>query len=416
MASIATPSIKDCPKIRKGMPSEPMVPLSEIDLRIKKLQNKLQANNIDGMLIIQRVDLYYFSGTAQNGALYVPADGDPLLFIKKYMPRAKKESSIKEMFEMRSAREIPSVIKDFFGHLPETLGLEFDVLPVKDFNFYKTVFHAKEYIDGSQLIMETRMIKSPWELAQLEKTAEISAKTFDYMRTIIEPGLTEMEFAGIAETYARKLGHGAYLNARNYQARAYAWHILSGESGGMVGLLDAPASGPGTSAAFPSGAGSKQLKACEPIMVDFGTVLNGYHTDETRMFAIDGMPDKAMRACEAAIEIHNKVLEAVKPGVSVSELFDISVSKARALGYAEQYLGPEAYRVTFIGHGIGLELTEHPIIAKGRNDLLEQGMVFSLEPKMVFENEFSAGIESVFTVTETGHRLISQVPVGIFIS
>jgi Xaa-Pro dipeptidase len=397
------------------MPREPMVPSSEIDLRIKKLQSKLQTCNIDGMLVIQRADLFYFSGTAQNGALYIPADGAPLLFIKKYMPRAKKESSIKNMFEMRTPREIPAVIMDFFGRLPETLGLEFDVLPVKDFNFYKTVFNAKEYVDGSHLIMETRMIKSQWEIEQLEKTAEISAKTFDYMRTIIEPGLTEMEFAGMAETYARKLGHGAYLNARNYQARAYAWHILSGESGGMVGHLDAPASGAGTSAAFPSGAGSKPLRLGEPIMVDFGTVLNGYHTDETRMFAIGSMPDKAMKACEAAIEIHDKVLDAAKPGVSVSELFEISVSRARALGYADQYLGPEKYRVTFIGHGIGLELTEHPIIAKGRDDLLAPGMVFSLEPKMVFENEFSAGIESVFTVTETGHRLISKVPVDIFI-
>jgi Xaa-Pro dipeptidase len=392
-----------------------MVPSSEIDLRINKLQTKLQANGIDGMLIIQRADLYYFSGTAQNGVLYVPADGPPLLFIKKYMPRARQESSIKEMFDMRSAREMPSVIRDFFGRLPETLGLEFDVLPVKDFNFYKTFFYAKEYVDGSRLIMETRMIKSPWEIEQLEKTADISAKTFDYMRTIIEPGLTEIEFAGIAETYARRLGHGAYLNARNYQARAYPWHILSGESGGMVGHLDAPASGAGTSAAFPSGAGSKPLSTGEPIMVDFGTVLNGYHTDETRMFAIGNMPDRAMRASEAAMDIHNRVIEAAKPGVRVSELFDISVARAHALGYAEQYLGPEGYKVIFIGHGIGLELTEHPIIAKGREDVLEPGMVFSLEPKMVFENEFSAGIESVFTVTETGSRLISKVPVEIFI-
>jgi Xaa-Pro dipeptidase len=392
-----------------------MVPSDEIANRIKELQDKLQGNNLDGILIIQRADLFYFSGTAQNGILYVPAEGAPILFIKKYMPRAQKESSIKNIVEMKSAREIPPMIIDIFGHLPETLAFEFDVMPVADFNFYKTVFHAKKYLDGSPLLLETRMIKSRWEIEQLEKTAEISCKIFEYMRSIIRPGLTEMEFAGIAETFARKLGHGSYLNARNYQARAYPWHILSGKSGGMVGFLDAPASGAGTSAAFPSGAGSKLLAADEPIMVDLGTVLNGYHTDETRMFAISGMPDRAMKACQAAIEIHNKVLERVKPGVSVLELFEFSVSKAKSLGYAEQYLGPQGYKVTFIGHGIGLELTEPPIIARGRHNLLEEGMVFSLEPKMVFENEFSAGIESVFLVTKTGHRLISKVPVDIFI-
>jgi Xaa-Pro dipeptidase len=392
-----------------------LVPPGEIENRIKRLQDKLQDNKLDGLLIIQRVDLYYFSGTAQNGLLYVPAEGAPLLFIKKFMPRAQKESSIKEIVEIKSMREIPNLIMDFHGRLPGSLGLEFDVLPVNDFNFYQTVFKAKRYLDGSPFILDTRMIKSPWEINQMEKTAEVSGKTFEYMRSIIRPGLTEMEFAGISETFARKLGHGAYLNARNYQARAYPWHILSGKNGAMVGLLDAPASGAGTSAAFPCGAGGKLLSAHEPIMIDLGTVLNGYHTDETRMFSIGAMPDKAMKACRASIDIHDRVLDKVKPGVTVSELFNVSMAEATALGYADQYLGPEGYKVTFIGHGIGLELTEHPVIARDRDYMLEPGMVFSLEPKMVFENEFSAGIESVFLVTETGHRLLSKVPVDIFI-
>jgi Xaa-Pro dipeptidase len=391
------------------------VPSVEIDSRIKRLQKKMQDAGLDGVLIVQRVDLFYFSGTAQNGFLYVPADGEPLLFIKKYLPRALKESSIKEIVDLKSLRDIPDLILDFYGRLPRSLGLEFDVLPVNDFNFYKTVLKAERYLDGSPFILETRMIKSAWEIEQMEKTAEISGKTFDYMRSTIRPGLTEMEFAGMAEVYARRLGHGSYLNARNYQARAYPWHILSGKNGGMVGFLDAPASGAGTSAAFPSGAGRKPLNSGEPIMVDLGTVLNGYHTDETRMFAIGGMPDRAMEACRASIEIHNKVLDHVRPGATVSELFNISVSEAKRLGYARQYLGPDGYKVTFIGHGIGLELTEHPVIARDRDYILEPGMVFSLEPKMVFENEFSAGIESVFLVTETGHRLISRVPVDIFI-
>ena len=150
-------------------------------------------------------------------------------------------------------------------------------------------------------------------------------------------------------------------------------------------------------------------------MIDLGTVLNGYHMDETRMFSIGSMPEKALKACEASIEIHNEVLANVKPGITVSELYHIAVSKADSLGYSSQFLGPEGYKVVFVGHGIGLELVENPIIAKDKESRLEPGMTFSLEPKMVFENEFSAGIESVFLVTETGCRLISKVPVEIFI-
>jgi Xaa-Pro aminopeptidase len=391
------------------------VPSGEIDRRIKKIRKELQDNGIDGLLIVQRVDLFYFSGTAQTGFLYIPAEGQPVLFIKRYLPRAREESSIKNIIEVKSIKEVPGFISDFYGKLPVTIGLEFDVLPVRDFNFYKRLFAEEKFVDGSLLIHKVRMIKSDWEIEQIEKTAELSQKTFEYIKSAIRPGLTEMEFSGMYETFARKLGHGAKLRVRDYQTEGYPWHILSGTNGGLLGLLDSPASGEGTSAAFPCGGGNKLLAADEPIMIDLGSVLNGYHMDETRMFAIESMPGRAMDACRAAIEIHNAVLEIVKPDISLDELFLHSVETAKSLGYSEPYLGPPGHEVSFVGHGIGLELIEFPIIAGGKKERLEPGMTFALEPKMVFENEFSAGIESVFLVTETGARLISKMPLEIFI-
>lgn len=397
------------------MKQEFRIPADEIDKRIAEIRKQLQKNQIDGLCIVQRVDLLYFSGTAQNGFLYIPAEGEPLLLIKRYMPRARGESSIKQIIEIKSVKELPQRIADFYGNLPHTLGFELDVVPVNDFNFYCRLFPGQECVDASHLIHKVRMIKSDWDIEQMEKAAELSCRTFEYISENIRAGYTEMEFAGMFETFARKLGHGAKLRARNYQTEAYPWHILSGESGGMVGVLDSPFSGEGTSLAFPSGAGSRKLAPNEPILIDLGTVLNGYHSDETRMFAIDSMPKKAFDACQASIEIHNEVLDRVKPGISLEELFHISVVKARSLGYEESYLGPPGYKVTFIGHGIGLELVEEPIIAAKKKDLLQPGMTFALEPKLTFENEFAAGIESVFLVTETGHRLLSKAPVKVFV-
>ena len=345
----------------------------------------------------------------------MPAEGEPLLCIKKYMPRAQKESPLQNIVEIGSINDVPGLLSDSFGKRPRTLGFELDVLPVRDFNFFRGRLGVKDYMDGSPLIQKVRMIKSPWEIEQMDSTAQLSQKTFEYIRTTIRPGFTEMEFAGMFETFARKLGHGAKMRVRDYQTEGYPWHILSGKSGGMVGLLDSPASGEGTSVAFPCGAGNKPLAAQEPIMIDFTSVLNGYHLDETRMFAIDAMPDRAMRASQATIHLHNAVLERVKPGITVGELFEISASEAKSLGYEEQYLGPPGYKVTFIGHGLGLELIEPPVIAKGKEDPLLPGMTFALEPKMVFQKEFAAGIESVLLVTASGCRLVSKVPVKIFI-
>jgi Xaa-Pro aminopeptidase len=397
------------------MSEEFRFPANEIDFRKNRIQKELRDSGIDGLFIVQRADLLYFSGTAQSAFLYMPSSGEPLLCVKRYMPRAQEESPIKNIVKIESIRDIPSLISDYFGKLPPVLAFEFDVLPVQDFNFYRSLFPVREHVDGSLLIHKVRMIKSSWEIRQIEKTAELSQKTFEYMKSVIRPGLTEMEFASMYEAFARGLGHGGMLRVRDFLTEGYSWHVLSGKSGGMVGLLDSPVSGEGTSVAFPCGAGKKPLKPNEPIMVDFSSVLNGYHMDETRMFSIGAMSYKATEACKAEIEIHNTVLEKVKPGVATGELYEVSRAKAKSLGYEEQFLGPPEYKVTFIGHAVGLELVEAPIIAKGRKDPLLPGMAIALEPKMIFQNEFSAGIESVFLVTEKGYRMISKTPVEIFV-
>jgi Xaa-Pro aminopeptidase len=273
-----------------------------------------------------------------------------------------------------------------------------------------------ECVDGSSAILEVRRIKSDWELARMEETARLTEETFRYGKSVLRPGLEEMAFATLLEGFARVRGRErGSVRVRDYQTEGYAWHVLSGRSGGMVGLLDSPASGEGTSAAFPCGAGRKPIEAHEPVMVDFSFLLRGYHMDETRMFSIGEMEDRVREACEAAIAIHDAVLSRVKPGMTVDALYQHSVEQAEERGYGDQYLGPPGNKVSFIGHGIGLELIEGPIIAKGKEDQLQPGMTFALEPKIVFQDEFIAGVESVFVVTEDGYRFLSRVPVEILV-
>ncbi|RLC04845.1 MAG: aminopeptidase P family protein [Deltaproteobacteria bacterium] len=396
-------------------PNVTPIPIAEINHRWSHLQKVFQKKGIDGALIVQRVDLLYFSGTAQDGALYVPCDGEPVLFIKRYFPRARKESPLNQIVPIDSFRDIPGCLMDHYSALPRTLGLEFDVMPVAEFQLFQKGFPSQKFVNASTSILDVRKTKSPWDIQQMERTAEMSSLTFDYMRRVLTPGLSEMEFAGLFENFARNRGHAGKLRVRNYRTEGYSWHVLSGRSGGMTGVLDSPASGEGSSYAFPCGAGNKKISAEEPIMVDFASVLNGFHMDETRMFAIGRMPTKALGAAQAAIAIHQELLNTIKPGMCAHDIFSRALDIAGSLGYKESYLGIPGHQVSFIGHGIGYELIEPPIIAQAKEDLLLPGMIFALEPKFVFADEFSAGIESVFLVTDTGARLISKTPVEIFI-
>ncbi len=391
------------------------IPAKEISRRITRLQELMLPRDIDGALLIQRIDLLYFSGTAQSGYLYIPASGEASLFVKRHLPRAIEESPLANILPIDALAALPGLLKTHYGSLPGPIGLEFDVLPVKTYRYLEPLFPGQDFTDVSSLIHRTRMIKSPWEIKQLELTAALSGRIFGYIESAIRPGLTEIEFSGMIEAFARKSGHGGGLRCRDFLTDLYSWHILSGVSGGRLGHLDSPASGTGTSVAFPCGAGYKKLAANEPVMIDFGTVLNGYHLDETRMFAIGSLPEEALEACKASIDIQRAVLAAVQPGVSMDALFSLAVQTAEALGYGEQFLGPPGHKTSFIGHGVGLELVEPPFIARGKKEKLEPGMVLAIEPKMVFEDHFCAGIESVITVTDTGFRMLSQVPEKIFI-
>ena len=392
------------------------IPAVEIERRLRSLQNSMQQTEIEAILIVQRVDLLYFAGTAQNGFLYIPAHGDPLLLIKRYAVRAREESSIHHIIEITSPKEVPERIVDVYGRLPDTLAFELDVLPVTHFDFYRQLFPIKVHMDGSPLIHKVRSVKSPWEIEQMDNTARLSARTFEYIQSHLKEGYTEMEFAGMFEAFARKIGHGGKLRGRDYQSELYPWHVLSGPNGGKIGLLDSPFSGEGTSVAFPVGAGFRKMMSNEPILIDLGFVYNGYHMDETRMFAMGSMPQKPMDASMAAMEILDSILETARPGIPINTLFEISVAKAKALGYAETYLGPPGYKVSFVGHGIGLDMVEQPIISPKNKTLLQPGMTLAIEPKINFINEFGVGIESVFTITETGCRVITRVPKKVFIT
>lgn len=391
------------------------IPITEINRRLSRLQKTLQQKGMDGVLIVQRVDLLYFSGTAQDGTLYVPSHGEPILFIKRYFPRARKESPLNQIVPVNAFRDIPGRLISHYGTLPHSLGLELDVMPFAEVQFFQKNFPCRKFVDASSSILEVRKTKSSWDIQQMERTAEMSSLTFDYMRRVLTPGLSEMAFAGLFENFARNHGHAGKLRVRNYRTEGYSWHVLSGRSGGMTGVLDSPASGEGSSYAFPCGAGHKKISAEEPVMVDFASVLNGFHMDETRMFAIGRMPDNALGAARAAIAIHQELLDTIKPGMCAHDLFSRAQHIAKSLGYGKNYLGIPGHQVSFIGHGIGYELIEPPIIAHAKEDLLLPGMTIALEPKFVFEDAFSAGIESVFLITDTGARLITKTPVEVFI-
>lgn len=385
----------------------------EIENRITRVRAGMEQEGVEALLVIQKMDFFYLTGTTRDGLLFLPSEGNPLLLIRREFERARIESPLGNVVPFKSNRDLPSLIRNHFGRLPKTIGLELDVLPVRDYFRYQELFQEIQFKDASSIFWESRKIKSSFEIELMKVAGEIGRKTYQEGKRILREGMTEIQFGGLLEAVAKTYGHEGLLRVRSLNYEAYTWHVLSGPNGGMVSQSDSPMGGLGLSPAFPVGGSLKPLKAHEPVLVDFGTCYHGYQTDETRMFSIGKMEQKFVDAYHACREIHDAVLEKTRPGADCEALFLATLRMAEKLGYRDSYLGPPGLQTRFIGHGIGLELNELPFLAQGQSYPLQEGMTFALEPKIVFPGGGSVGLENTVVVTQEGYEILTPAEMEI---
>ncbi len=377
-------------------------PESELKSRIANLQQRLGQNNVDGVLILQKTDLFYYSGTAQQGWLYIPESGDPLLMIFKDYQRAKEESGIDRVVSLVSPKEIPETILKFGYEMPKTLGLEMDVLCANQYILFQQIFSSAVIIDISLQIRMQRAVKSEYEIGLMQKAAKMADKVAAKVPDIIEQGMSEIEFAGLLEAYARSLGHQGLIRMRMWDNDLFYGHIMAGPGAAVPSCFASPTGGMGVNPSIAQGPGFNLIKKNEPILVDYVFALNGYLSDHTRIYCIGNLPDDLLRAHDVMLEIQEKVKQSAIPGSICGQLYDMMMSQAYDYGYKDYFMGAGDRKIRFTGHGLGLELDEFPFIAKGQTLALEKGMMIALEPKVVFPEKGVVGIENTLLVTDNG--------------
>lgn len=375
-------------------------PRDELEQRIFCLQNLLQQQKIDGALIVQSADLFYFTGTIQRSHLFIPIEGKPLLMVKKSFVRARQESALENVISLTDPKELPATLASYgYGSL-SCLGFELDVLPVNDYLRYQKMFQAVRFVDISPFIRKIRAVKSSYELELIKNAARLNQAFFSQVSKLLLEGMTELELTSQLEAFYRRHGHQGCIRMRGFNMELFYGHLLAGESSSVPSFLGSPTGGSGLNPSFPQGAGFRVICRNEPVLVDYAGVLDGYMVDQTRIFCLGQLSDKLVKAHQVALEIQGRLKEKGKPGITGSELYDLAVQVAEKNSLGEYFMGyPEP--VLFVGHGVGIELDELPVIARGSRAPLEEGMVLALEPKFVFP-EGAVGIENTFVVTPQG--------------
>jgi Xaa-Pro aminopeptidase len=378
------------------------VPREEIRQRISRFQTELAANDLEGAFILQNADRFYFTGTIQSAVLFVPSSGDAILMVQKNLRRAQLESSIDNLIRVKNNNHIPQVLNDFGVNQLATAGLEMDVLPANLYIGFQKIFSKCRWVDVSGIIRKLRMIKSAYEIEQIKKAAAILHTGYTEIKKIIRAGVTELEIDGHLAMIARREGHMGMMRMRAWNQEMTHAHVLAGDSGSVITFLDSPHGGTGNTPAMAQGAGFRRIKANEPIGIDYGVAVNGYIGDQFRTYVIGELSDTFKKAHACSREIHLLLAQEAKPGVSCAQLYDRAVQKATKDGYGDFFMGYGEGQVPFIGHGIGLEIDEYPIISPRFDGILEEGMVFALEPMFVLPQQGIVGLEDDYLVTSGG--------------
>ncbi|UCG70367.1 MAG: aminopeptidase P family protein [Thermoplasmata archaeon] len=372
------------------------IPKSELAARISRLQGEIAKEDIDAVLILQQADKFYFSGTVQDGVIFIPVDGEPLFIVRKSLIRAQEESELENIVPFSNYSQIPDTLKEHGFVDFKCLGLELDVMPVKIFSKLQSIFSNAKISDASPYIKKIRMVKSNYELEVMKKAGEILARAMEAVPNLLSEGMTEIELAAETELILRKNGHQGIIRMRKWNQECFYGLVLSGESGAISNYMDAPLGGIGPCPAAPRGASPKKIKKNEPIIIDMVSAYNGYIVDCTRTFYLGKLEDKLTKALDLSLGIQEAVVDRFKSGTNLKELYEIAVFMAKEAGFGEFFMGFGKSKVKFLGHGVGLELDELPVIAEGHDFELKENMTVAIEPKFLFPSVGAVGVENVW--------------------
>ncbi|AUX09804.1 Xaa-Pro aminopeptidase [Halalkaliarchaeum desulfuricum] len=359
-----------------------------IATRLTRARNTLRSGDADALVCFPSSNMYYLSGFEDEPMerhlfLFVTPDDTLFLAPEMYDEQIRDESPIDDV-RTWSDDEDPTVLLQSIG---EELSITGDRLLVDDRMWamftqdLREVFPEATFGLASELLADLRIRKDDAELDRLERAASIADSVSESVRTLGKDaiGMTERELAVEIE---RRL-----------------------EDAGGEGTSFDVVVGSGPNGARPHHRhGDRAIEAGDPVVLDFGTRMDGYPSDQTRTVVFEGEPPTEFEpAFDAVLAAQKAGIGAVEPGVEAREIDRAAREVIEKRGYGDRFI----HRT---GHGVGLDVHEPPYITGENDRQLEAGMVFSVEPGVYIEGKFGIRIEDLVVVTENDCRRLNRSP------
>jgi Xaa-Pro dipeptidase len=370
--------------------------LPELKLRRDKIRSIMAKQNIDAAIITCNANLLYTYGQIVSGYLYLPLNSPAHLFLKR-----PNNLTGEHIHPIRKPEQIVELLRENDLPIPQTLMLEGDELPYTEYMRLAAMFPEATIVNGTPIIRQARSIKTDIEKVMFQRAANAHVKAYEQIPSVYREGMTDREFSIEIERLMRLQGCLGIFRVFGQSMEIFMGSVLTGDNAATPSPYDFALGGKGLDPSLPGGLNGSLLQKGQSVMVDLGGNFNGYMCDMSRVFSIGKLTEEAYAAHQVCLEVQEKVASLAKPGAVCEDLYNAAIEIVTKANFADNFMGIDQ-QAKFIGHGIGLEINEAPVLAPRVKQELEPGMVFALEPKIVLAGVGPVGIENSWVVTAEG--------------
>ncbi len=339
---------------------------------------ELLPSDVDGLLIVSQVNRLFFTGfDSSDGFLLITKNGSVFLTDSRYIEEAKNKISLCEVEELTSfSKQMPALCEKLGCRV---LGVEADRLTVSELKQYRKLLpNVKLTTVGTDKIIDRlRAVKSESEIGKIEKAQRVAENAFEHILGFIKKGMTEKQIALELDYFM--LSHGA--DALSFETIAIS----------------------GANTSKPHGVPTdKKIESGDFITMDFGAVVDGYHSDMTRTVAVGSVSDEQIKIYTTVLDAQLCTLSKLKAGLKCSDADKFARDVITNAGYGDYFRHST-------GHGVGVEIHEKPNLSPKSAAKLEVGNIVTVEPGIYIPGKFGVRIEDMALITENGHKNLTLV-------
>lgn len=383
--------------------------------RIKLLQYKIKEQKLCGALLFYSRDVFYYTGTAQPSYLVILPD-DYFLFVRSGVEFALNDVFI-DKDKVRDERRLEVIYRELFSksQTNKRIGTELDILPADQFYGFKKIFSDHDFVDVSPVVLEQRKRKDTSEIDKIKEACDTIDMGHKAVLTTLREGVTELEVSAAVENAHRLAGHEGIFFIRQPDFFMSRGPISSGVNLFKISGVVYTITGVGLSPSVPAGPSRRKILKGDLLIVDIPTLVAGYHADQTRTYILGKANEKVKAMYSGLKEIADFLIERIKPGMKCSEIYKMAIEKSEELKVADAFLNfGGGKKSSLIGHGIGIELNEPPILSMYNHSEVSDDCVVALDMHTMDENVGVAKLEDVILITHNGNRILTKSPRELF--